>query len=304
MEGAAQGFGITDAAQELDRSVGSISMDLALAKAIKDNPKLAEEKTKSAAFRRFKQDRELQLRKELAKRSALAAGGDVEKAVSAAGTARSAADIAEALAAESVGEVAPATEQEAPQPTQVKKAPFKGRGIIYNGNSQFILRHIGDATIDCVITDPPYGLNLHGGEEDKTSGKRLVEFHGGLYDDDPHKVLEMLDNVIRELARILKPNGHMYIFFHHNLYSEMYDMLAKHFGHKAVEPTPILWIKNTSGMGDPYDRWIYGYEPAFFVNRGRKLVKSQDFTASRPTRFHRDRRSTPSRSHSPCCGPS
>jgi DNA modification methylase len=275
IEGTTGGFGVKDAAAELDRAVGSISMDLALAKAIKEFPKLAEEKTKSAAFRRYKHIRELQLRQEIAKRGAAASDNEIDKLVSAAPM--SAADIAERLANESVGEGEPQEEAKPSGPVTVKKAGFKGYGLIYNGNSQYILRNMATASVDCIITDPPYGLNLHGSEDEKTSGKRLVEFHGGLYDDDPHKVLEMLDDVTRELARILKPDGHMYLFFHHNWYSEIYDMLGKHFGHKNVEATPIIWIKNTSGMGNPYDRWIYGYEPAMFVNRGRKLVKSQDF---------------------------
>jgi site-specific DNA-methyltransferase (adenine-specific) len=279
VDGTTQGFGVKDAAAELDRAVGSISMDLALAKAIREFPKLAEEKTKSAAFRRYKHIRELQLRQELAKRGAASADNEIDKLV--AGTPMSPAEIAERLASDSVGEERPAAidtlaDRQA-SPTMVKKAGFKGYGLIYNGNSQYILRNMPSASVDCVITDPPYGLNLHGSEDEKTSGKRLVEFHGGLYDDDPHKVLEMLDDVTRELARILKPDGHLYLFFHHNWYSEIYDMLGKHFGHKSVEATPIIWIKNTSGMGNPYDRWIYGYEPAMFVNRGRKLVKSQDF---------------------------
>jgi site-specific DNA-methyltransferase (adenine-specific) len=275
VEGAAgPGFGIKDAASEFDRAAGSISMDLQLARAIKEFPRLAEEKTKSAAFKRYKRLRELQLRQELAKRSGQVQDAEMDKAMSAT-------DIAEKLAAESVGEE-PAkgfdtADERAASPTIVKKATFKGYGILYNADSKYVLRNLPSASVDCIITDPPYALNLHGGEEEKTAGKRLVEYHGGLYDDDPHKVIDMIDNVLGELQRILKPNGHMYLFFHHNWYEDMYHMLGRHFKYDHVEPTPIIWIKNTSGMGDPYARWVYAYEPCLFVNRGRNLVKGQDF---------------------------
>jgi DNA modification methylase len=93
-----------------------------------------------------------------------------------------------------------------------------------------------------------------------------------MYDDDPHKVLDKFDKVMEQCSRVLKPNGHAYIFFHHNWYGEIYRILIRHFGDDAVEATPIIWIKNTSGIGDPNERWVYSYEPFLFVNRGRHLV--------------------------------
>jgi DNA modification methylase len=277
VDGAPVGFGLKDASAELDRSMASLSMDMQLAQAIRDFPQLAQEKTKSAAFKRFKRMRELQLRQELAKRSAVSQDNEIDRLITAAPM--SAIDIAEQLASASVESDEP---RPAPSAPLVKKAGFKGYGILYNGDSRYVLRNLPSASVDCIITDPPYALALHGGADDTTAGKRLIEYHGGLYDDDPHKVIEMLDNVFRELARILKPNGHMYLFFHHNWYEDMYHMLRRHFGkdiagNDAVEPTPIIWIKNTSGMGDPYSRWVYAYEPCMFVNRGRPLVKAQDY---------------------------
>jgi site-specific DNA-methyltransferase (adenine-specific) len=277
VEGKGPGFGIKDASQEFDRSSGSISMDLQLARAIKEFPNLAKEKTKSAAFKRYLRDRGTRLREELAKRN-----DGMDKVADMLGEEpMSAAEIAERLASGSVGEAKPngfdTAEERAASPTIVKKVAFKGYGILYNADSRYLLRNLPSASVDCVITDPPYALALHGGDEAKTAGKRLVEYHGGLYDDDPHRVLEMLDNVMGELQRILKPTGHMYLFFHHNWYEDMFHMLGKHFKYDHVEPTPIIWIKNTSGMGDPYARWIYAYEPCMFVNRGRALVKAQDF---------------------------
>ena len=273
VEGAPEGFGLKQAAAELDRSMATISIDLALARAIKEHPRLAEEKTKSAAFKRYQRLRALELRKELAKRNVQGMDAEIER------EALSPSEIAERLASASVGEASlgDTAEERAASPTLVKKATFRGHGILYNGDSRYVLRNLPSASVDCIITDPPYGLNLHGGEDAKTAGKRLVEYHGGLYDDDPHKVIDMVDNVLQELARILKPDGHMYLFFHHNMYDDMYHMLGRHFKYDHVEPTPIIWIKNTSGMGDPYVRWVYAYEPCMFVNRGRNLVKAQDY---------------------------
>jgi site-specific DNA-methyltransferase (adenine-specific) len=97
-----------------------------------------------------------------------------------------------------------------------------------------------------------------------------------MYDDNPYRVMDMLDSVFAQCARVLKPGGHAYIFFHHNKYEDICPMLEKHFP-EDVETTPLIWIKNTSGIGDPNRSWVYAYEPLLFVNRGRGLQKPQPF---------------------------
>jgi DNA modification methylase len=63
-----QGWGIKDTATALDKSTGGISMDIALAKAVKMFPVLAKEKTKDAARKKFRKLQENLLREEMAKR--------------------------------------------------------------------------------------------------------------------------------------------------------------------------------------------------------------------------------------------
>lgn len=269
----AEGFGIKDAADEFDRSTGNISESLQLARALREFPNLAFEKTKSAAFKQWKRLREHRIRQEQAKRR--------NAAVVAADEGDDSATLDSLIGATSGLK---AVEGPVPTPTSgasaqvtplVKKAGFKGYGLMYRGDSEFILRNLPDAIVDCIVTDPPYALGMFGGDDQKTSGRRLAEHQGGMYNDDPHEVLDKLDKVVEQCARVLKPNGHMYMFFHHNWYSEIFRMLTQHFGEDHVEATPILWIKNTSGIGDPNERWVYSYEPFLFINRGRSLVKPQ-----------------------------
>jgi len=245
------GYGVKDASEELDKSLGSISMDLQLAQALLEYPDLANEKSKAAAFRRYRIMRETQLRREIAART------------------RQVED-------ELIDDVEELAEPSESQPTEsIRKAGFKGYGIIYFGDSRSILRSMPEASVDCIITDPPFALGLSQTGEG-TSGRRLAHSAGAMYDDNPYRVLDMLDAVVEQCARILKPDGHMYMFFHHNRYQDILPMLDKHFP-DVVDTTPILWIKNTSGIGDPNRSWVYAYEPIFFVNRGRSLHKPQAF---------------------------
>jgi ParB family chromosome partitioning protein len=252
------GYGIKDAAEELEKSLGSVSMDLQLANALYEYPDLAQEKSKAAAFRKYKLLCETALRRELASRTRSQDSIDEDE------TNHEDENFSEATGSE--------PDEGA---SSVRKSAFKGHGLIYYGDSRKILRYLPEASVDCIITDPPFALGLSQAG-DGTSGRRLAHSAGAMYDDNPYRVLDMLDAVLEQCARILKPDGHMYIFFHHNRYQDILPMLDKHF-EEAVETTPILWIKNTSGIGDPHRSWVYAYEPMFFINRGRSLQKPQAF---------------------------
>jgi DNA modification methylase len=107
------------------------------------------------------------------------------------------------------------------------------------------------------------------------SSSKFAQSQGAMYDDNPKIIMDMLDETFGHCARALKPDGHAYIFFHMTRYEPVYLMLRKHFG--TCEETPIIWLKQTTGIGDPNRNWIYTYEPCFWVNRGRMLVKPQPF---------------------------
>ena len=252
-----EGYGVAAASDELDRSIGSISMDLQLARALDEFPALAGEKTKSAALKRYVRERKTQLRTEQARRTHLDApsesqspNGDGER-----------------------GDDQPA--QRAPALRQkILKTAWKGQGILYYADSRDIMSMLPPATVDCIVTDPPFGLGMFR-EGQTTAGTRLAEQAGHMYDDDPYEIMNMLDEVFMHAARVLKPDGHVYCFFHMTRYEEVFQMLRKHFG--TCEETPLIWAKNTPGVGDPNQMWVYSYEPILWVNRGRHLVKPQAF---------------------------
>lgn len=257
-----EGYGVDDAAKDLDRSVGSISMDLQLARGLGEFPDLAKEKTKAAAFKRYRRLRETKLRTEQARRTR------IEDHTDAADN-ESAEEVVAALTDDEPKAGDPGTRRQ-----EIKKIGWKGKGILYIADARDVLRTWPPETVDLIVCDPPYALGLFK-EGQSTSGARLAEHSGTMYDDDPQRVMDMLDEVFMHAARVLKPDGHAYVFFHMTRYEPIYLMLRKHFG-KCTE-VPIIWIKNTPGIGDPNTSWVYAYEPCFFVNRGRSLVKPQAF---------------------------
>src|SRR5215472_2131197 len=255
------GYGIEEAARELDRATGSISMDLALAKGLYEFPELLEEKTKSAAFKRYRRLKETQLRGELAKRkqaSELEAEPDVDE------------EEFDVDAENEEGATKPAGFQRQP----IRKALWKGLGVFYHADSRDVLRQLPAGAVDLIVTDPPYGIGLYR-EGAPVSSSKFAESQGAGYGDNPKEIMDMLDETFLHAARVLKQDGHAYVFFHMTRYEPIYLMLRKHFG--SCEAVPIIWVKQTTGIGDPNRSWIYTYEPCFWVNRGRGLVKPQPF---------------------------
>lgn len=252
-------YTLDQAEKDVGKVKSQISVDLNLAKALEKYPDLAEEPTKQAAWKRYKRNEETAIRAEVARRTRDNVEKHAEKVVEQPQQARTQS----------------ATEKPKEAVRQpIKKITWKGKGVLFLGDSRDVLRLYPEKSVDCIVTDPPYALGMFK-EGDTTSGSRLAQNAGHMYDDDPAEMMNILDQVFFHAARVLKDDGHAYVFFHMTKYEEFFLMLRKHFG--TCEETPLVWIKNTPGIGDPNRSWVYAYEPCFFINRGRSLVKPQAF---------------------------
>jgi DNA modification methylase len=258
--GKASSYSVEDLADEIDKGRSMTHFNIRLADALDELPAIEREPTKKAAWSRYESWRENKIREELAKRTVMPStlseresrGGPEDEDPAPSDTARP----IEAVR----------------QP--IKKIGWKGRGLLYHGDARDVLKYLPSDSVDAIVTDPPFALGMF--RKDATiGGKRLAEAAGGMYEDTPQETMDMIDDVMGHAQRVLKPDGHVYCFFHMTRYEPVYLMLRQHFG--DCEPTPIIWIKNTPGIGDPGRGWVYAYEPCFFVNRGRKLCRAQAF---------------------------
>ena len=80
------------------------------------------------------------------------------------------------------------------------RAPYyQHEGVtIYHGDCLSVLPELPDNSVDMVLTDPPY-----------------FKVKGDAWDnqwDKPAEFLAWLDRVLEEFARVLKPNGSLYLF--------------------------------------------------------------------------------------------
>lgn len=143
---------------------------------------------------------------------------------------------------------------------------------LHNADSLEWLRNCPAGRFDVVVTDPPYGMNMH--LEESWDG----EFHE--YDDSPEY---FRDRILAELPQLLcnvtKDKAHLYVFFDVRQFSEVRAAFVKVFGEDAVWPRPLIWWKgNIGGAPRPEHGPRNSYEAILYINKGdrRTVVLKPD----------------------------
>jgi len=113
---------------------------------------------------------------------------------------------------------------------------------IINGNSAEILKTYPDNSFDCVVTDPPYGINFLGKAWDSNTGDR---------------------EVYEQCLRVLKPGGHLLAF-----------SAARTYHHLAMTVETVGFEIRDQIM------WIYGSGFPKSQDVGRQIDKKENTTNS------------------------
>lgn len=207
-----KGWTITDTAQALGESIGTVSMDVQLAEGLRLYPQLNKETKKTVAFKKYKGFVERDLRRKLAEVTA----GD----------------------ATSVSE------------------------LLLCGDCITLIDTIASESVDLVVTDPPYGINL-----DK---RACYVDRVDVYSDVPQEVDDNIDLLVRSLYRVMKPDSHLYLFFPITKFQWTKDILEK-VGFTVCE-WPLIWDKQTFTYV-PGTKWpALSYESIIFAIKGDKKL--------------------------------
>lgn len=68
---------------------------------------------------------------------------------------------------------------------------------IYTGDARELARGIPDESVDLVFTDPPWGINFQ---------------YANQYEDDPESYPALVQWIVKESARVLKPGGFAFVY--------------------------------------------------------------------------------------------
>lgn len=131
---------------------------------------------------------------------------------------------------------------------------------IYKQDCLIGIKDIQDGTIDLIITDFPYGVDI-----DNLSA--ATNFVNTFTDTKDNLLSSLLPTLSAEFKRALKDGCHAYIFFPTILYHEFYTELSKHL---TVNPVPLIWYKpNSGGNTFPDRKYTPDYETIFFCYKGK-----------------------------------
>lgn len=140
---------------------------------------------------------------------------------------------------------------------------------IWNGDSRELASRFKPGRIDCIITDPPFGINNLSKHAVTESGMREARKIAG--DSSVEEALALFDEVFRALHFALKDTADIYIFTSYQVLAEWIiycDDLIGGFGYKRK--SILVWEKEGPGMGDLNSPWSVSAEFILFYQRGRE----------------------------------
>ena len=132
------------------------------------------------------------------------------------------------------------------------------------GDARELIRHVLSGSVDCILTDPPYGLGEDSGMDVGGNVHTMIESGDNLGYDEARELFVV---ICPDLFRVLKPGRHIYVFCAYEI-SFLFRTCMIEAGF-SMTVNPIIWFKGkgqTAGTGLSYRRSyelvLFGYKPA------------------------------------------
>lgn len=129
--------------------------------------------------------------------------------------------------------------------------------FLFLGDCLEVLPDLPDESVDCIITDPPYGMSY------KSLSRSLPK--ATIANDGP-EAYRLLDKALAIAVQKLKLDSHVYIFTDWHVYEPMAEVVKKYFHLKNV----LVWAKNNRTRGDLKGNYGYQHEMVFYAHKGRR----------------------------------
>jgi adenine-specific DNA-methyltransferase len=141
---------------------------------------------------------------------------------------------------------------------------------IWHGDSSVLAKKFHSGSVDCIITDPPFGVDNLSNQAVTPEGKEYARKIAN--DESPEVATAIFKQVMDTLLPKTKPDCDMYIFTSYQVLTEWLQMTDEYlqiygFKRKAI----IVWEKEGPGMGDTECPWGQGSEFVLFFQKGRRL---------------------------------
>lgn len=140
---------------------------------------------------------------------------------------------------------------------------------IWQGKSEELSGRFKDGRVDCIITDPPFGVDNQSNMAETQDGKKYARKIAN--DETPEIAIATFKRVMGALLPKTADDSDCYIFTSYQVLSDWLVMLDEFmpkygFTRKAV----LVWEKDGPGMGDLNCPWGMGSEFIMFFQKGRR----------------------------------
>ena len=126
------------------------------------------------------------------------------------------------------------------------------------GNCLEEIPKLPDEIIDCLIIDPPYGINYQ-------SNYRKIKHD--YIEGDTKEAFELLNNSLKKVLPKMKKNSHVYIFTSWKVFDKVKPIIEQYFDIKSC----LIWNKNNWSAGD-LNNYADKYEMIIFASQGKKRL--------------------------------
>lgn len=140
---------------------------------------------------------------------------------------------------------------------------------IWHGDARIEARRINQA-IQCIITDPPYGVGFKSNYAILPKGKTFAtEIEG---DADVDGAVLLFKEVMARLVPQLAEHADVYVFTRWNILQPWIDAVTS----LGLKPTNCLvWDKQTPGLGDVVGSYGNSHEFIIYAKKGRRPVRER-----------------------------
>jgi adenine-specific DNA-methyltransferase len=137
---------------------------------------------------------------------------------------------------------------------------------IWQGDSIDLCQKFKTGRVNCIITDPPFGVDNQSNSSVTPNGKKMARKIAN--DESPEIAIDTFQKVMASLLLRTSDNCDMYVFTAHQVLKEWLvmcdDFLAPwDFRRKAI----LVWEKDGPGQGD-LNSWGMGCEFILFFKKG------------------------------------
>jgi DNA modification methylase len=133
---------------------------------------------------------------------------------------------------------------------------------IRQGDSLALLPTVPTASVDAIVTDPPYAISVPGSvHRHSGKGSRSFDFFPG--DEDWPRQRALVRAVLAESIRVLKPTGSMYWWCGHRQFGDIVDGCEG----AGFRTRFVVWSKACPAPAPPWSGWPSGAELCVYAFR-------------------------------------